>query len=123
MFVLKVTMKTHTIKTVLIQLFAPVICLAVILAYTHAKDTVGYFHADSVKAPASQQGSDMVTKTLSDLHTHVDKSALKSLQQTDMTSPAARQRSALVTAVRQPGMFASILDYLRLLQISLTIRA
>lgn len=116
-------MKTHTIKAVLIQLFAPVICVAVILAHAHIKDTVGYFHADSVKAPTSQQNTDMVAKTLSDLHIHVDKSVLKSLQQTDMTSPAARQRHALVVAVRRPGVFASVLDYLRWLQISLTIRA
>lgn len=67
----------ETIKNIILTTLTYLLAVAVVLSCLHVKDLAAY------KVSAAQLGTasvtDVVAKALSDLHTHVDKTALKNI--------------------------------------------
>ena len=84
-------MKINTVKVSIIGLFAPLMCLTVILSHLHVKDIVASTLGHSQQAVDALTNNELRAKTLGDLHHHIEKTSLKNVA-TDAASTAARSR-------------------------------
>lgn len=84
-------MNINTIKITIVGLFAPLMCLTVVLSHLHVKDIVASTLGHSQHAVDALANNELRSKTLSDLHHHIDKTSLKSVA-TDTALTAARTR-------------------------------
>lgn len=84
-------MKIKTIKLTLLSLAAPLMCLTVVLSHLHVKDIVASASGHNQHAVDSLTNNELRSKTLADLHHHIDKTTLKNVA-TDTASTAARTR-------------------------------
>lgn len=85
-------------KTFIISTFSSLIAMAVVLSGAHAKDVVGgrILSKDdgSIVKTTVKTSNDVAAKAISDLHNHVDKTALKTFAKStvDGSSVLARER-------------------------------
>lgn len=112
-------MKTKTTIHYIAAFFAYLMASSVLLAHAHAGDVVRHSSTKfKLQAVTTARVDDMHAKVMGDMHTHVDKAALKNVA---ATVAARRRMSSVEDVFQNESISEQIVRHFLLLRIMLTL--